>query len=180
MLPSPQSPYAVAKLASEYYCNVVRQTYNLPTICLRYFNVYGPGQDPDSQYASVIPGFIKRGSTESPPIIFGDGNQTRDFIFIKDAVKANILAAESKFTGTFNIGSGEKITVNQLARLIISLLGKNLEPVYEKQRPGDILYSQADISRAKAFGYEPEYNLQEGLMQTIKEFKSSKGSRVSQ
>jgi UDP-glucose 4-epimerase len=171
MLPSPQSPYAVAKLAGEYYCNIFRQTYNLPTISLRYFNVYGPRQDPDSQYAAVISGFIKRVSDGSPPIIFGDGNQTRDFVFIKDTVEANVLAAESEFSGTFNIGSGEQTSVNKLARLITNLLGKKLEPVYAKQRPGDVLYSQADISRAKAFGYEPKYSLEEGLRQTIAEFR---------
>jgi len=152
MLPSPQSPYAVAKLAGEYYCNIFRQTYNLPTISLRYFNVYGPRQDPASQYAAVI-------------------YQTRDFVFIKDTVEANVLAAESEFSGTFNIGSGEQTSVNKLARLITNLLGKKLEPVYAKQRPGDVLYSQADISRAKAFGYEPKYSLEEGLRQTIAEFR---------
>ncbi len=106
MIPHPLSPYAVTKLAGEYYCQVFHKVYKMPTVCLRYFNVYGPRQDPNSQYAAVIPRFIKRDSEGSPPIIFGDGEQTRDFTFIKDAVEANILAAESDACGVFNVGSG--------------------------------------------------------------------------
>ena len=167
MIPNPQSPYAVTKLAGEYYCHVFRQAYALPTACLRYFNVYGPRQDPNSQYAAVIPRFIKRVSQGSSPIIFGDGEQTRDFTFIKDVVQANILAAESNASGIFNIGKDERTTINQLAELIIRLIGNNIKPIHEEPRPGDIRHSLADISRARAFTYNPKYSLEEGLTETI-------------
>ena len=171
MVPNPQSPYAVTKLAGEFYCRVFQEVYGLPAVCLRYFNVYGPRQDPHSQYAAVIPSFIKRVSEKSPPIIFGDGEQTRDFTFVKDAVEANLLAAESNTTGIFNIGGGESISINQLARLTVKLIGSNIEPIYAEPRPGDIRHSLADISRAKGFGYNPKYSLEEGLRETIRRFQ---------
>lgn len=171
MLPNPQSPYAVTKLAGEYYCQVFHQVYGIPTICLRYFNVYGPRQDPNSQYAAAIPRFISRVTQGNPPIIYGDGEQTRDFTFIKDTVEANILAAESDATGVFNIGKGESVSINRLAELIIGLMGNNVRPVHEESRPGDIRHSMADISRAKTFGYDPKYSLEEGLRETIRSFR---------
>lgn len=167
MPPNPQSPYAVTKLTGEYYCQVFHKVYALPTACLRYFNVYGTRQDPNSQYAAVVPQFVKRISEGNPPIIFGDGEQTRDFTFVKDVVEANILAAESEQTGIFNIGRGERVSINQLARLISQLMGKNIEPVHEELRQGDVLHSLADISRASDFGYQPKYSLEEGLQQII-------------
>jgi len=171
MVPHPLSPYAVTKLAGEYYCQVFYQVYGLPTVCLRYFNVYGPRQDPNSQYAAVIPSFIKRALEGNPPIIFGDGEQTRDFTFVKDAVEASILAVESDACGLFNIAQGERITINELARLVTSIVGKNMEPVHQEPRPGDIRHSLADISRARAFGYEPRCSLKEGLRETIRSFQ---------
>ena len=172
MTPSPRSPYAVSKLAGEYYCQVFSQVYGLPTVCLRFFNVYGPRQDPDSPYAAVIPLFIKRLCEGKPPIIFGDGTQTRDFTFVKDAVDANILLAQSDASGVFNISQGKSITINQLAELIIKLVGSNkIKPIYQEPRPGDILHSLADISKAKVFGYEPKYSLEEGLRETIESFE---------
>jgi len=168
MLPSPLSPYAVTKLVGEYYCRVFHQVYGLPTICLRYFNVYGPRQDPNSQYAAVIPRFIKRSCENNPPIIFGDGEQTRDFVFVKDAVEATILAAQSDACGLFNISRGESIAVNRLAELIMELVGNKVEPIHQEPRPGDIRHSLADISKAKTFGYEPKYDLKVGLAETIK------------
>ncbi len=171
MLPNPQSPYAVTKLASEYYCRVFHQVYELPTICLRYFNVYGPRQDPNSQYAAVIPRFISMISRGSAPVIFGNGEQTRDFTFVKDVVAANILAAESELTGIFNIGNGESISVNQLTGLIIKLMGSKLEPIHEAPRLGDIKHSLADISRARAFGYEPKFSLENGIRETKESLK---------
>lgn len=170
MLPSPLSPYAVTKLAGEYYCRVFHQVYGLPTVCLRYFNVYGPRQDPNSQYAAVVPRFIKRSREGNPPIIFDDGEQTRDFTFVKDTVEANILVAESDACGLFNISRGESITINQLAELIIELVGNKIEPIHQKPRPGDIRHSLADVSKAKAFGYEPKYGLEAGLAETIRWF----------
>jgi UDP-glucose 4-epimerase len=167
MLPSPQSPYAVAKLCGEYYCRVFEQVYHLPTVCLRYFNVYGLRQDPDSEYAAVIPKFIRRALNGNPPIIFGDGEQTRDFTYVKDAVKATILAAETEVTGVYNVGSGNRVTINELAKLILSLIGRDLQPILQEPRPGDIRHSLADISKMKALGYNPNYSLRDGLKETI-------------
>jgi UDP-glucose 4-epimerase len=171
MFPNPQSPYAVTKLAGEYYCQVFHQVYGLPTVCLRYFNVYGPRQDPTSQYAAVIPMFIQKVLDDRPPIIFGDGEQTRDFAFVKDVVEANILAAESDAAGVYNIGRGERVSINRLAKLVIKLVGNSVEPAHEEPRPGDIRHSLADISKARQFGYDPKYNLEEGLRETINSFR---------
>jgi len=171
MSPSPRSPYALTKLAGEYYCNIFRQIYGLSTVCLRYFNVYGSRQDPQSQYATVIPAFIGRISQNLPPIIFGDGEQSRDFTFIEDVVQASILAAENNAEGVYNIGGGKSITINRLAEIILNLMQRDLEPVYEKPRPGDPRHTLADISEAKGFGYEPKWALEDGLRRTIKEFR---------
>ncbi len=171
MMPNLLSPYAVTKLAGEYYCLVFHQVYGLPTVCLRYFNVYGPRQDPNSQYAAVIPQFIKMASVGNPPVIFGDGEQTRDLTFVKDVVEANILAAESDAYGLFNIARGESVTINELAMLVINIVGKNIELIHQEPRAGDVRHSLADISRARAFGYEPKYSLEEGLRETIRSFK---------
>lgn len=174
MLPDPKSPYAVSKLAGEYYCSVFSRVYALPTAVLRYYNVYGPRQDPDSEYASVIPRFLLEVLQGKPPVIFGDGETTRDFTFVKDAVTANLLAAESEAAGIFNIGTGEKSSIDYLAKLITGLTEKNLEPLYREARPGDIRHSLADISRAASFGYRPGYRLEEGLKETIKEWPAAK------
>jgi len=167
MAPSPMSPYAVSKLAGEYYCSVFQRVCAVPTVCLRYFNIYGPRQDTASQYAAVIPRFISRLAQGQTPVIFGDGEQTRDFAFVKDAVAANIMAMERGVSGTFNIVGGTSIQINELARLTIQLLGSKVEPVYDLPRPGDIKHSLADISRARVFGYQPAYSLVEGLKETI-------------
>ena len=167
IMPHPLSPYAATKLAGEYYCQVFHEVYKLPTVCLRYFNVYGPRQDANSQYATVIPRFIKRASESNSPIIFGDGEQTRDFTFVKDAVEATILAVESDACGLFNIARGESVTINELAKLVISIIGNNVEPIHQEPRPGDVRHSLADISRARTLGYEPKYSLQAGLAKTI-------------
>ena len=167
MLPNPLSPYATTKLAGEYYCDNFSRIYGLPTVALRYFNVYGPRQDPFSQYAGVIPVFIDRINRDLPPTIFGDGNQTRDFIFVKDVVQANILAAEKDVTGTFNIGTGRNITINQLTGAVQQLIRKNLPPVYSEPQPGEVRYSQADITRAGNFGYKPKWSLEDGLAETL-------------
>lgn len=175
MAPNPQSPYAVTKLTGEYYCQVFHQVYSLATVCLRYFNVYGPRQNPDSQYAAVIPIFIKRIYENKPPIIFGDGEQTRDFTFVKDVTEANILTAESDASGVFNIGSGKSITINQLASLTIKLMEKSdIKPTYKEPRLGDIRDSLANIDRARTFGYSPKYSLEEGLRETIRIYKNER------
>ena len=173
MKPNPQSPYAVSKLTGEYYCKVFSDIYGIKTICLRYFNVYGPKQDPASEYAAVIPRFINRVLNNQPPIIFGDGNQTRDFTFVKDVVKANILAMEKNVEGVFNIAYGQQISINELANKIMEIVGVKLNPVYDKPRPGDIRNSLADISLAKQkLGYMPEYSLEKGLEVTIRWFST--------
>ena len=148
MAPNPQSPYAVTKLTGEYYCRVFQRVYGLPTVCLRYFNVYGPRQDPNSDYAAAIPRFIKRVLDGKPLTIFGDGEQTRDFTYVKDVVAANILAAEGD-------------------------IGRDVDLVYEDARLGDVKHSLADISRASAFGFEPRYELDDGLGETISAWPAS-------
>jgi UDP-glucose 4-epimerase len=151
MISKPLSPYAVTKLTGEYYCKVFQEIYGVNTACLRYFNVYGPRQDPNSPYAAVIPLFITNALEGKPTIIFGDGEQSRDFTFVKDVVEANILAAESKATGIFNIGGAKKVTINHLAQLIIRLVGNGaVKPVHKGPRPGDVVHSLADITKAGA------------------------------
>lgn len=172
MKPCPLSPYAVSKLTAEYYCQVFTEVYDLPTASLRYFNVYGPRQDPSSEYAAVIPNFITRISNDESPIVYGDGEQTRDFTFIDDVVNANILAAESKNTGVFNIAGGKRISINDLTKVIMEIIGKDLDLVYDNPRPGDIKHSIADISKAKEkLNYEPKFNIKDGLEETVKWFQ---------
>lgn len=172
MQPMPKSPYAVSKLAGEHYCSVFTKVYGLQAICLRYFNVYGPKQSAFSEYAAVIPRFIARVLKNQPPIIFGSGEQTRDFTFVKDAVKANILAMKSNATGVFNIASGKRISINELAYKIISMLGKKLKPEHAEPRKGDVMHSLADISLAgEKLGYKPSYDIDKGLKETIEYFK---------
>ena len=170
--PDPKSPYAVSKLTGEQYCTTFSEVYGLKTVCLRYFNVYGPKQDPSSEYAAVIPRFITRVLANKPPIIYGDGTQTRDFIFVKDVVNANIVAAE-RGTGVLNIASGRSISINELADKIIEMIGKKMEPVYEPPRPGDIKHSFAAIAQAgKELNYRPRFDLEQGLTETIRYFKT--------
>ncbi len=171
MTPNPLSPYAVTKLLGEYYCNVFNNIYGLKTVSLRYFNVYGPRQDPYSDYAAVIPKFINRVSENKPPVIYGDGEQTRDFTFVKDVVRANILAAKSDAEGVYNIANGNRISINELANMIMALIGNDLTPIHDDSREGDVKHSLADISEAKKnLGYEPGYSLEEGLRGTVEWF----------
>ena len=171
MPPNPLSPYALTKLAAEYYCEIFRQLYGLSTASLRYFNVYGPRQDPFSQYATAVAAFLGRISQNLPPIIYGDGEQSRDMTYVADVVRANILAAESNAEGIYNIGSGQSYTINQLASKILRITGKDLKPIYQEPRPGDPRQTRADISRAKGFGYKPEYDLDAGLKKVVEDFK---------
>lgn len=170
MTPNPQSPYAVTKVTGEYYCQVFKQIYHLPTVCLRYFNVYGRRQDPHSQYSAVIPKFISLIKQNKSPVIFGDGEQTRDFTYIQDVVQANILAAQTDASGIYNIGSGSRTSVNNLVMMIGKILGKEIKPVYEPKRAGDVNDSLASIERARTFGYKPQYTLEQGLSDTIKQW----------
>jgi len=173
MKPNPKSPYGISKLIGEYYCEAFSDIYGLKTVSLRYFNVYGPRQNPSSEYAAVIPKFIVRVMKNDRPPIYGDGNQTRDFIFVKDVVNANILAIEKDIEGTFNIGSGKSISIKDIAHKIIRLLDKHLEPIYAPQRKGDVINSVSDISLArKRLGYKPRFDIEEGLKETIEYFKT--------
>jgi len=168
--PNPLSPYALTKLAGEYYCNIFSHIYSLPTVCLRYFNVYGTRQDPYSQYATAVSAFMGRISQNLPPIIFGDGEQSRDFTFIEDVVRANILAGESDSEGVYNIGSGKSVTINRLAEIITNFAYKELTPIYEKPRIGDPRHTLASISKATNFGYKPQWALEDGIRKIITEF----------
>ncbi|MFH1835640.1 MAG: SDR family oxidoreductase [Methanobacteriota archaeon] len=175
MKPDPLSPYAVSKLCGEYYCNVFYGVYGLETVALRYFNVFGPQQDPNSQYAAVVPKFIMAYKEGKAPIIFGDGEQSRDFTFIKNVVAANIAAMNAPKTSgeVVNIACGDRITVNELASLIGEIMGVDIKPVHDERRKGDVLHSHADISAAKKLlGYEPKFDLREGLRKTCEWYLS--------
>ena len=175
MPPAPLSPYAVSKLAGEYYCNVFSELFGMKTVSLRYFNVFGPRQDPHAEYAAVIAKFITRMLNDQPPLIFGDGKQTRDFVFVKDVVQANILAMQSPATGTFNIGSGQSIDLNTLAGMLAKIMNFYLPPIYDKPRSGDIRHSVSDTQAAKkAFGYKAYHSLENGLADTIQWFMHQK------
>jgi len=173
MTPNPLSPYAVNKLAAEYYCQVFTGVYGLKTVALRYFNVFGPYQDPAGAYAAVIPKFIDLISQGKSPIIYGDGSQSRDFTFIDNVVQANIKAAENPdISGVFNAACGTKITVNDLAKELMNIIGREVDITYEPPRTGDILHSLADSSKAKnSFGYEPTVSINDGLKETVAWFQ---------
>ncbi|WP_457754480.1 SDR family oxidoreductase [Thermococcus sp.] len=170
--PKPLSPYGVTKVSGEYYCRVFYELYGVPTVTLRYFNVFGERQG-YNQYAGVISIFINRALKNEPLIIFGDGKQTRDFIYVKDVVKANILVAEKeKANGeVFNVARGERTTILELAMKIIDAANSSSSILFDKPRPGDIKHSQADISKIKKLGFKPEYPLEEGLLRTIEWYK---------
>ena len=169
LAPQPISPYAVAKLAGEGYCRSFCHVFGLETIALRYFNVFGPRQDPQSQYAAVIPRFITALMHGEPPVIYGDGEQTRDFTYVDNIVRGNLLAMEAERTSgeVLNIAAGERTSLNDLIGRIRRLTGSDVEPRYEDPRPGDVPHSQADVSSARdVIGYEPEIGLEEGLRRT--------------
>lgn len=167
---APLSPYALTKYAGERYCQIFSNIYGLPTICLRYFNVFGPGQNPDSEYSAVIPKFIKLMLEGKSPVIFGDGEQSRDFTYVDNVVMANILAAQSRVSGeVLNIACGERRTVNKLVESLNNILGKNIEPIYKEARLGDVKHSFADITKAmELLGFEPQVKFDQGLEKTIK------------
>ena len=173
MKPNPISPYAVTKYVGELYCKIFSEVYQLPTLGLRYFNVFGPSQDPDSEYAAVIPRFISRMLGGQQAIIYGDGEQNRDFIFVDDVVSANLLATESNAQGLcLNIGCGRRFTLNQLVEILNEILGTKLLPIYQPARLGDVRHSQADIRLAeKTIGFKPTISLREGLRRTVKCFQ---------
>jgi UDP-glucose 4-epimerase len=167
----PLSPYAVNKLAAEQYCRVFARVFGLPAVALRYFNVFGPRQDPGSQYAAVIPAFISSVLRGEAPIIYGDGTQTRDFTYVQNVVQANLLACETdKADGeALNIACGERTSLLDLLGEINRLLGTNVEPIFEPGRAGDVKDSLADISRARdLIGYTPVASFSDGLAATVR------------
>jgi len=178
MLPDPLSPYAVAKLVGEYYCQVFTRVYELETVSLRYFNVFGPRQDPSSQYSGVISRFISALLSDQRPVIYGDGEQSRDFTYINNVVAANLKAAETtKGIGqVINIANGERVTLNQLLDHLKKLTGKNEVQVdYQDPRKGDVRDSLADIARAREFlDFAPQVDLQTGLELTMDWWKNSR------
>ncbi len=177
MKPHPLSPYAVSKLTGEYYCGVFYSVYGLETLCLRYFNVFGPRQDPNSQYAAVIPKFITCFLRNTSPQIYGDGTQSRDFTYIDNVVYANMLAAKAKSTSgqVLNIACGRRTSLNDLVELLKNLLSSKVSPDYAEPRSGDIKHSLADISEARhMLGYSPKTSFEQGIKKTIEWHKNNK------
>jgi UDP-glucose 4-epimerase len=169
----PLSPYSVQKLSGEYYGTVFSDLYSLDFVALRYFNVFGPRQLPGSSYAAAIPAFISSVISGKRPTVFGDGEQTRDFIFVKDVVSANLKAMQSDVKGVFNVASGKKTSLLQLLDVLGEISGKAIIPEFEPPRAGDVRHSCADISKfSGACGWKPEYSLNEGLAETFEYFRS--------
>jgi len=181
MAPQPLSPYAAAKLVGEYYCQVWSRTYSFETVSLRYFNVFGPRQDPGSQYSGVISRFIDALMSGARPVIYGDGEQSRDFTYVSNVVDANLRAAETtRGVGeVINVANGERITLNELLDTLKRVTGKtDAEAEYREPRVGDVHHSHADITLAREFlGYEPRVGLEEGLRKTIEWWKQSRYAR---
>jgi nucleoside-diphosphate-sugar epimerase len=174
--PQPESPYALSKLAGEQLCSLYWRLYGLETAALRLFNVFGPRQNPFSQYANAIPNFTRRLLTGQTPTIYGDGEQTRDFVYIDNVVKAAHLASQSKKAvgGVFNIGSGKRISVNQLFAEIQKILKTNAKPEFSPRKQGDVLHTWADLTQAKKIlGFAPKADFARSLQKTVLWFKSS-------
>ncbi len=176
--PEPLSPYAVSKLAAERYCSSFSYVYGLETVCLRYFNVFGPGQDPTSQYAAVVPRFIAAAENGDPIVIYGDGEQRRDFTYIDNVVRANLQAgvAPDASGAIVNIGTGRAVSINTLADMVGSVLDRSVEREYLPRRPGEIRDSWADIDEGRRLlGYEPTVSLEEGLLLTARSLAPATG-----
>jgi len=172
MLPEPKSPYAITKLDGEYYLNMFQNEGRLQTAALRFFNVFGPRQDPNGAYAAAVPIFIERALRGDSITIFGDGGQTRDFIYVKDIVGALSFAAETDgVSGVFNAGYGGQITINDLAGEIVNAAGTDAQILHAEERPGDVRHSRASADRLLAAGWKPKFTLPEGLAQTLEFFR---------
>jgi len=180
-LPSPISPYGAAKLAGEYYCQAFTATYGFQTVCLRYFNVYGPRQDPNSPYSAVIPLFLSAMLAGRQPTIYGDGRQSRDFTYVANVVHANLLAAERPGVAgrVFNVGNGRSTDLLVLLESLNRLLGTQVKPIFAPARPGDVRESLADITQTRALlGFEPQVDFEEGLRRSIDYYRGiARGER---
>jgi UDP-N-acetylglucosamine/UDP-N-acetyl-alpha-D-glucosaminouronate 4-epimerase len=182
MATMPIAPYAVGKLAAEGYCRAFFEVYGLETVSLRYFNVFGPRQDPASEYAAVIPRFITAVLAGERPVVYGDGEQSRDFTYVDNAVDANLLAADATGVAgrTFNIAGGERISLNEVLRELGRITGRETEALHEEPRVGDVRHSQADISRAReALGYDPAVSVREGLARVTAHLERELSSSAS-
>ena len=178
MRPLPISPYAASKLSNEAYAAAAYHVYGLETVCLRYFNVFGPRQDPKSQYAAVIPIFVTALLKGERPTVFGDGEQSRDFTYVENVIQANIRAATSEggAGGAFNIACGARISLNELLAYLNEIIGCDIEPIYADDRAGDVKHSLADISAAReAFGYDPQVTTREGLEKVVAWYRDEVG-----
>ncbi|RKX25133.1 MAG: LPS biosynthesis protein WbpP [Candidatus Zixiibacteriota bacterium] len=175
MTPCPLSPYAITKLTGEYYLKVYWKLYQFPTVALRYFNIFGPKQDPSSQYSAVIPKFITSLLGDYPPTVFGDGKQSRDFTYIDNCVQANILAAtDDRLCGDqFNVACGDQFTLNDLLNQLRKIIGTETKANYVDPRPGDIKHSFATIDKLGKFGYKPTVGFEEGLRSTVDFFRKA-------
>lgn len=176
MVPRPLSPYAVAKYASECYCRAFAATYGLPTVALRYFNIFGPRQDPNSQYAAAVAKFIACALSGAGPTIYGDGEQTRDFTYVANAVEANLRACQASDEANgdvFNVGCGDRISINDLWQRIRKLAGTQAQATYAARRAGDVRDSLASLDKiGRVLGYQPVVSLDEGLARTIAHFRN--------
>jgi UDP-glucose 4-epimerase len=175
MLPWPKSPYAVSKLAGEHYCRAFSEVYGLETVALRYFNVFGPRQDPASDYAAAIPLFITRLLRGQAPTVHGDGLQSRDFIYVANVVHANLLAATAPNVAgrVFNVACGERYTLLDLIGILNDILGTHIAPIHDDPRPGDVRHSQADVTGARqALGYRTMVDFAEGLRRTVEWYRA--------
>jgi nucleoside-diphosphate-sugar epimerase len=176
MVADPLSPYAAAKLAGEHYCKVFYTVFGIETISLRYFNIFGPYQDPTSQYAAAIPAFVTSILKDKRPTVYGDGEQSRDFTYVDNVVEANLLAARAKETKgqIVNIACGKRITINAIIELVDELLDKDIKPIYAAPRPGDVKHSLADINLAKkVIGYKPVVDFRSGLKKAIQWYRDN-------
>jgi UDP-glucose 4-epimerase len=175
MNPEPASPYAITKLEGEYYCALFTATRGLPTVALRYFNVFGPRQNPASAYAAAIPIFIRQALRGEPITIHGDGGQTRDFVSVRDIARANaFFATESPLTGVFNVARGGSVSIRELAEHIVRITGSKSEIVHGPVRSGDVRHSTASLDRLKGAGFEPTFDFDDALRETIEYFKASR------
>lgn len=173
MFPEPKSPYAITKLDGEYYCRMFTETGRLQTACLRYFNVFGPRQDPKSAYAAAVPIFLAKALANEPLTIFGDGEQTRDFIYVKDIVAANVFMATHEFTGVYNVAYGGRITINDLAKEIIRLTGSRSEILHQPERAGDVKHSMAAPDKIMATGFRLSFNFTAGMAETVAWYRAN-------